>query len=93
MELVYVVAHVNLVSVRLVIVFASEHDRCMVCAKRTIGSEIGLDMMVLLGKEVQVDDRFGLFGDSANLAERYVVCAECNIGLEIISDAPDRTPR
>jgi hypothetical protein len=28
--------------------------------------------MVLLGDEAQVDARFGLFGDSANLDERYV---------------------
>ena len=28
--------------------------------------------MVLLGEEAQVKARFGLFGDSANLDERYV---------------------
>jgi hypothetical protein len=43
MELVGVMAHVNLISVRSVIVLASEQDRCKVCAKRTIGSEIDLD--------------------------------------------------
>jgi hypothetical protein len=33
----------NLVSVRLETVLVSVLDRCMVCAKRTIGSEIILD--------------------------------------------------
>ena len=33
----------NLVSVRLEIVLLSVQDRCMVCAERTIGSEIILD--------------------------------------------------
>jgi hypothetical protein len=49
--------------------------------------------MVLLGDEAQVDARFGLFGDSANLdARRCTVCAERNIGSEIILDAPDGSP-
>ena len=33
----------NLVSVHLEMVLVSVQDRCMVCAKRTIGSEIILD--------------------------------------------------
>jgi hypothetical protein len=33
----------NLVSVRLETVLVSVHDRCMVCAKRTISSELVLD--------------------------------------------------
>ena len=33
----------NLVSVRLETVLVLEKDRCIVCAKRTIGSEIALD--------------------------------------------------
>ena len=33
----------NLVSVHLEMVLESVQDRCMVCAKRTIGSEIVLD--------------------------------------------------
>ena len=50
----------------------SVQDRCMVCAKRTIGSESVLDAppMVLLGDEAQVEARFGPFGDSANLDAR-----------------------
>ena len=33
----------NLILVRLETVFVSVHDRCIVCTKRTIGSEILLD--------------------------------------------------
>ena len=61
----------NHVSVRLEMVLVSVQDRCMVCAKRTIGSETVLDApMVLLGDEAQVEARFGLFGDSANVDSR-----------------------
>ena len=61
----------NLVSVHLETVLVSVQDRCMVCAKRTIGSEIVLDiMMVLLCDEAQVDACFVLFGDSAKLDAR-----------------------
>ena len=61
----------NLISVHLEIVLVSVQDRFMVCAKHTIGSEIILDAsMVLQGDETQVETRFGLFGDSANLDAR-----------------------
>jgi hypothetical protein len=50
--------------------------------------------MELQGDEAQLGARFGLFGDSANLVvDRCTVCAECTIGLEIVLDAPDGTPR
>jgi hypothetical protein len=50
MELLGDVGHANLVSVRLEMVLVSIQDRCMVCAKCTIGSGIVLDHpMVLLG--------------------------------------------
>ena len=56
----------NLVSIRLEIVLLLVQDRCTVYARRTMGSKIVLDtMMVLLCIEAQVDARFGLFGDSA----------------------------
>jgi hypothetical protein len=43
-------------------------DRCIVCGKHTVGSEIILDAAdVLLGDEAQVEAHFGLFGYSANL--------------------------
>ena len=52
----------NHVSVRLEMVLVSAQDMCMVCAKRTIGSETILDaLMVLLGDEAQVQARFVLF--------------------------------
>jgi len=50
--------------------------------------------MLPLGDEAQVEARFGLFGDKANLnASRCTVCVESTIGSEIILDAPDGTPR
>jgi hypothetical protein len=49
---------------------------------------------VPLGDEVQVQARFGPFGDSANLdKDRCTVCAKHTTGLEIILDAPDGTSR
>jgi hypothetical protein len=50
--------------------------------------------MVLPGDEAQVDAHFGLFGDSANLTQdSCMVCMKRTIGLEIVLDAPDGTPR
>ena len=44
---------------------------CMVCARRTIGSEVVLDAPnVPLGDEAQVEPHFGPFKDSANLDAR-----------------------
>ena len=61
----------KLVSVRQEIVLVSVQDRCMVCAKRTIGLDIVFDApMVLLGDEAQIEARFSPFGDSANLYAR-----------------------
>ena len=61
----------NHVSVHLEMVLVSVQERCMVCAKRTIGPEIILDaLMVLLGDEAQVEARFGLFRDSTSLDTR-----------------------
>ena len=58
----------NHVLVCLEMVLVSMQDRCVVCAKRTIGSETILDApMVLLGDEAQVEACFGTFGDSDNL--------------------------
>ena len=57
----------NLVLDRLEIVFVSVEDRCMVCAKCTIGSDIVFNVpMVLLGDEAQVEAPFSPFRDSAN---------------------------
>ena len=61
----------NHVLVRLEMVLVSVQDRCMVYAKRTMGSETVLDApMVLLGDEAQVQARFGLFRDSTSLNTR-----------------------
>ena len=57
----------NVDSVRLEAVLVSVQDSCMVCAKRTIGSEtFWMDPMVLLGDKAHVEARFGPFGDIAN---------------------------
>ena len=61
----------NLASFHLVTVLVSVQDRCMVCARHTIGSEIILDHpMEPLGDEAQVEARFSPFEDSANLLAR-----------------------
>ena len=53
------------------IVLVSVEDRCTVCAKRTIGSDIVFNApMVLLGDKAQVEAPFSSFGDSANLNTR-----------------------
>ena len=58
----------NHVSVCLEMALVLVQDRCMVCAKRTIGTEkFWTHQMVLLGDEAQVEARFGPFGDNANL--------------------------
>jgi hypothetical protein len=51
----------------------SEQDRCMVCAKRTIGPEIILDKLDgTPGDKAQVEARFSPFGNNSNLDARYV---------------------
>jgi hypothetical protein len=50
--------------------------------------------MVLQVDEAQLVARFGPFEDSAIFTQdRCTVCSERTIGLEIIVDAPDGTPR
>ena len=63
----------NHVLVHLEMVLVSVQDRCMVWAKRTIGSETVLDApMVLLVDEAQVQARFSLFRDSTSLHARQL---------------------
>ena len=51
----------------------STQDRCTVCAKCIIGTEIHLDeTMVLLDDVGEVEAHFSLFGDSVNLDARQV---------------------
>ena len=53
------------------IVLVSVEDMCTVYAKRTMGSDIVFNaLMVLLGDEAQVEAPFSPFGDSANLDAR-----------------------
>ena len=47
MELLGAVGHVESRSVRLEMVLVLVQDRCMVCAKRTIGSDTVLDAPVI----------------------------------------------
>jgi hypothetical protein len=71
MELLGDVALVESHSVHLETVLVSEQDRCTVCAKCTIGSEIVLDAPVGTPMyEVQGEARFIPFGDSVNLDSR-----------------------
>ena len=57
----------NLVSVRLEMVLVSVQDRCMICVKRTISSEIILDTPDVTPREVGlVECHSGPF--------RHVVC-------------------
>jgi hypothetical protein len=50
--------------------------------------------MELLGDVGHVESHFFLFGDNVTIGEkRCSVCAKRTIGLEIILDAPDGTPR
>ena len=61
----------NLVLVRLETVLVSVQDRCMVCAKNTIGSKIILEEQVkLLGDVGHVESHFGLFGDNVSVRAR-----------------------
>jgi hypothetical protein len=50
--------------------------------------------MDLLGGVGQMEAHFGLFGDSVNSTQDWcTVCTKRAIGLEIVSGAPDGTPR
>ena len=58
----------KLIFVRLEIVLVLTQDRCAVCVKHTIGSEIfWTDLMELLGDVGHVKSHFGLFGDSVGV--------------------------
>jgi hypothetical protein len=85
----------NLVSVRSMMVLVLEQDRCIVCAKHTIASEIvlcapdGSPRCEAQGKLVSVCLEIVLILTQ----DRSMVCAERTIGMEIVLDAPDGTPR
>ena len=61
----------NLSSFHLETVLVSVQDRCTVCTKRTIGTEIIFDASDgTTSDKAQVEARFGPFGYSANLDAR-----------------------
>jgi len=61
----------NVTCFRLETVLVLVQDRCMVCARRTIGSEIVLDAPDgTTSNEALVEAHFGPLGDSANLDGR-----------------------
>ena len=63
----------KLVSVHLDIVPILRQDRCIVCAERTIGSEIILATPDDTPRdEGQVKAHFSLFRDSGNIAARWI---------------------
>jgi hypothetical protein len=70
-----------LVSVRLDIMLILRHDRCTICAKLPIGSEIILDTLDSTPtSEAQVEACFGPFGDSAT-QDRCTIYTERTTGL------------
>jgi hypothetical protein len=85
----------NFNSVHLETLLVLVQDRCTICAKCIIGSKnVWTHLMVLLGVKAEVEARFGLFGDNANLTQdRCTVCDKHTIGSEIILDASGGTPR
>ena len=61
----------NLTSFRLETVLVSVQDRCMVCARCTIGLQIVLDApMEPLGDVGHVESHFIPFGDSVSVGAR-----------------------
>ena len=53
-----------------------------------------MHQMELLGDVGHVVSRFRPFGETVlvSMQDRYMVCAECTIGSEIILDAPEGSP-
>ena len=81
---------------RLGTVLVSMQDRCMVCAKRTIGSKTILDAPdgKLLGDVGHVKFHSVRLEMVLVLVQnRCTVCAKHTIGSAIVLKAPDRTPR
>ena len=61
----------KLILVRLEIVLILTHDRCPVCAERTIGQKtFWTHPMELLGDTGHVEPHFGLFGDGISVGAR-----------------------
>ena len=73
----------------------SVQDWCMVCANRTIGSEIVLnapDGTPSLRGSSRCSFRFQLEIVLILMQDQWTVCVERTIGSDVIFDAPDGTP-
>jgi hypothetical protein len=86
----------NLISVRFETVLVLVQDRCMVCVECTIRSEIIVgrtrsisSVTLVMWNVVSVYLEIVL----VSVQDRCTVCAKRIIGLQIILDAPDGTPR
>ena len=95
MELLGDVGHVESHFFSVWRLLVSVQDRCMVCARCTIGLQIVLEASDGTTRlRGQVEARFSPFGESAILTQdRCTVCVEHIIGSEMILDAPDGIPR
>jgi uncharacterized membrane protein len=84
----------NLVLVHLKTVLVPVQDRCTVCAKTTIGSQVILyaPMVVLVTRPKWNLVLVHLEKVLILIQDRCTVCTEHNIGSEIILDASDGTP-
>jgi hypothetical protein len=83
-------------SVHMVIVLILTQDRCTVCAKSTIGSEIVFGRTRWNSKVTWVMWNLVLMHlvkVLVSVQDRRTVCTKHNIGSEIILDALDDTPR
>ena len=86
----------NLISVHLGTVLVSVQDRCMVCAKCTIGSGIIFGRNRWNSKVIRFKWKLvSVITDIVIILtqDRCTVCVEHTIGSEIILDVPDGTPR
>ena len=86
----------NLTYFSLEIVLVSVQDRCTICAKRTIGSEIILDApdgTPRLRGSCGISLLFCLETVLVLVQDRCMVCTRRTIGSEIILDATDGTTR
>jgi hypothetical protein len=70
-------------------------DKCTICTKRTIGSEIVLGIPIILLGEWVMWNLVSVHLEIVLVSVQYrgTVCTINTIGSEIILDAPDRTSR
>ena len=78
----------NLASFSLEVMLVSVQDRCTVCAKRTIGSEIILDTPFGTTRSQGSSE-----SSFVSVQDCCMVCARHAIGLESVVDALDGTTR